>query len=219
MNWKRTARWSWLVLPFLLVAVWPSIAAADPVVPPGSNAVLYEVTETLKVKGLRSGSTAALMGTVDVGTAICPFSVGSPCTITAIASRRINLATATGPVTGTFSVVVEAPGGASNPADAPELEILRGNLHGTIDLSLALLGGVPLGTISGRWSAKGVKGGPFAEVQAHGTFAGTFRLPFDLGGGPLYATPGFGPGAVPVDGLEHSLGEPTVRLEIEFVEN
>lgn len=217
MNWKRTARWSWLILPFLLLAVWPGAAAADPMVPPGSNAVLYEVTESLKVKGLRSASTAALMGTVDVGTAICPFSLGSPCTITAIATRSINLATATGPVTGTFSVVVELPGGASNPVDAPEFEVLRGDLLGTIDLSPALRGGVPLGTIEGTWSAKGVKGGPFAGVQAHGTFAGTFRLPFDLRGRPLYLTPGFQKDVVPVDRLEHSLGEPTVRLEVNFV--
>src|SRR3990172_139757 len=55
MNWKRTARWSWLVLPFLLLALWPAVAAAHddkhkrgarPCTEMESGqACLYEVTE------------------------------------------------------------------------------------------------------------------------------------------------------------------------------
>src|SRR3990172_3887654 len=45
MNWKRTARWSWLTLPFLLLALWPSVAAAWEHHRPAADAVLYEVWE------------------------------------------------------------------------------------------------------------------------------------------------------------------------------
>ena len=238
MNWKRTARWSWLILPFLLLAVWPGVAAAQSGVAAGTNALLYEVTENLKLNPLLHGrgiSTAALMGTANALTSICP--AASPCGLTAMASRNINLATGTGPVTGTFSVVGELPGGGSNPVDGPELVILRGTLHGTINLGPALLygatgglAGAPIGTISGRWSAKGVAGGPFAGLQAHGTFTGTFRLPFV--GFPLGCLADGNPsdctslavsyftdagGRVDVQATELSLAEPTVRLEVQFV--
>ncbi len=54
MNWKRTARWSWLILPFLLLAVGPGVAAAHHGHKPASlpcvhlqpgQACFYEVTE------------------------------------------------------------------------------------------------------------------------------------------------------------------------------
>lgn len=223
MNWKRTARWSWLILPFLLLALWPAMAAAQLGVRDDANSIMYEVTENLKLKPLQNGrglSTAALMGSVNGNTSICPVPVS--CGITAIATRSINLATGTGPVAGTFSVVGELDGGQSNPVDGPEAVLLRGNLGGTIDLSQALLfaatggaGGSPTGTISGRWSARGAEGGPFEGLHAHGQFEGTFRLPIEPAPGVvLYVGAG---GFVPVLDNERSLAEPTVRLELKFV--
>ena len=232
MNWKRTARWSWFALPFLLLAVWPSVAAAQSGVADGTNVLLYEVTENLKLNPLMHGrgiSTAALMGTANAGTPICP--AASPCGLTAMASRNINLATGTGPVKGTFSVVGELPGGGSNPIDGPELVILRGKLHGTINLGPALLFGAtngvmgaPIGTISGRWSAEGVAGGPFAGLRAHGTFTGTFRLPFQptaaspvlYAGDTFFAPSSTGDVVLADTTAEFSLGVPTVRLEVKF---
>ena len=219
MNWKRTARWSWLILPFLLLAVWPSVAAAQEGIRSDANAVLYEVTENLKLKPLQSGhrvATAALMGWVKAGASICPDWLAAylgitRCSITAMASDNINLTTGAGPVSGTFSIVIQG----DNPVDGPELEILRGTLHGTIDLSPAVLGGVPLGTITGQWSAKGVKSGPLGGVQVRGTFEGTFRLPFAHSEPALYLG---NPHPVPVADNERSLGVPTVRLELNFVE-
>ena len=212
MNWKRTARWSWLILPFLLLAVWPAVAAA------ASNAVLYELTENLKLGPLSSGhrvASATLSGTVAKGTAICPLPVD--CTITAMGFDNINTATGKGPITGTFAVVVQG----DNPVDGPELVILQGEFSGKIDLALASAG---LGFLTdGKWSARGVKGGPLADLHLRGLLTGTFRLPFEVAPGvvlymlnPLdFPNPG---SFVPVQDNELSLGVPTVRLEVEFVE-
>lgn len=234
MSWKRTACWSLLVLPFLLLAVWPGDAAAQSGIRSDANAVVYEVTENLKLRPLqhnRRVATAALVGTVNAGTPICPEALVGPggvCVLTAVASDNISLATGKGPVNGTFSVVVQDV----NPVDGAELVILRGTLHGKIDLSAAVLGGVPLGMIEGKWNARGVNGGPLAGVRAKGSFEGTFRLPFVYGvpdgcladGDPSDCAFVSGPSylgdvsPVPVDVVfnELSLAVPTVRLEIKF---
>lgn len=223
MNRKRTARWSWFALPFLLLALWPALAAAQLGVRDDANSVMYEVTENLKLKPLQTGrgvSSASLMGSVNGNTSICPIPVS--CGITAMATRSISLATGTGPVAGTFSVVGELDGGQSNPVDGPEAVLVRGNLQGTIDLSQALLfaatggaAGSPTGTIRGRWSAHGADGGPFAGLHAHGTLEGTFRLPIEV---PVFGVVYRGAtGFVPVLDNERSLAEPTVRLELKFV--
>lgn len=212
MIWKRTPRWSWLILPFLLLALWPARVAADP------NAVLYELTENLKLRPLASGhrvASSALMGTIEAGTALCPMPVD--CAITAMGSDNINTATGKGPIAGTFAVVVQG----DNPVDGPELVILQGEFSGKIDLSLASAG---LGFLTkGKWSARGVKGGPLAGLHLHGSLTGTFRLPFEVA--PGVAVYMLNPAAFPAPGSfvfvqsnELSLGVPTVRLEVDFVE-
>ena len=212
MNWKRTARWSSLVLPFLLLALWPAVAAAEE-----PNAVLYEVTENLKLKPLASGhrvASAALVGTIKAGTALCPMPVD--CTITAMGSDNINTTTGKGPIVGTFAVVVQG----DNPVDGPELVIVKGDFSGRIDLSMAAAG---LGSLTkGKWSAQGVSGGPLAGLHLHGSLTGTFRLPFEVAPGvAVYMLNPFAfpnPGSfVLVQDNELSLGVPTVRLEVEFV--
>ncbi len=236
MNWKRTARWSWLILPFLLLALWPGVAAAQLGVRPDANALLYEVTENMKIKGehmSRRVATAALVGTVQAGTPICPALLAgafgaTSCSITAIASDNINLATGKGPVVGTFAVVIQG----DNAVDGAELVIVRGTLHGKIDLAPAVLGGdgipgsgdeAPLGSINARWSARGVRDLPsevpptlqalIAGIRARGTLEGTFRLPVgDMANAFYVGESGF----VPVLDNERSLAVPTVRLEIEF---
>ena len=219
-NWRKRTLWFLVFLAAALVP-WPGLAAAQ-----GPNARLYEVTENMKLKSngvVKRLATAGLAGTVDAGTPLCPLPM--PCGITALATDSINLATGAGPVKGTFAVVVQG----DNPVDGPEFVILRGKLKGKIDLALAVLGPdgipesgdeLPLGTITGRWEAEGVSGGPLAGVEQEGTFTGTFRLPFDIGFGPWYmlnpfAFPGSG-SFVAVADEEHSLGVPTVRLEANF---
>jgi hypothetical protein len=197
----------------------------------GQTAVLYEVTEQMKVR--RGGqnqarvATAALMGSVSPGSSLCPDwlskALNTPtCAITAIAHDNINLATGQGPVKGKFSIVIQG----DNPQDGPELVVAEGSLRGTIDLSPAVLGWngyqVPLGFITGRWSARGTPG-PLESLQIGGTLTGTFRLPFV---GPTgraaymlnpYAYPGPDSFAA-IEPAELSLGVPTVRLELSFVE-
>ncbi|HEV8642599.1 MAG TPA: hypothetical protein VGV13_16025 [Methylomirabilota bacterium] len=213
---KRTVVWS-LALALVSPAFYPGLAAAQ-------NAVLYEATETMKLKQGRTvvsrTATAALMGWVSAGTSLCPNWLAAAlnvpaCGVTALANDNISLATGQGPVGGKFTVIVQG----DNPVDGPELVIAEGSLRGTIDLSAAVLGGVPLGTISGRWSARGTRGGPLDGLRRGGTFSGTFRLPFVMPSDPT-KTPLYlgdkGPVAIALH--EYSLGVPTVRLELTFVD-
>lgn len=236
-------------LALVALAFLPGLAAAQ-------NATLYEVTENMKLRGNSHGAgrrvaTAALMGTAEPDTTLCPSAIallgGGKCAVTAIAKDNIDLSTGTGPVKGEFKVVIQG----DNLVDAPELVVLRGEIEGQIDLSLAIFGpdGVPgtvdelpLGTIVGQWSATGEKLPADLQTElgvqrlpgTQGTFEGTFRLPFvlltpigcDSDGDPSDCT-GTTPALYlldsgdtqPVDQvLEHSLGVPTVKLEVTFTE-
>jgi hypothetical protein len=146
---------------------------------------LYEITESVRFTGTgvttSRDAVAVLMGTASVGTPLCPADFPMPpglaplvhpvthrCTITAIGKNVVPLATGIGPVSGTFAVVVNAPGNSS--AHIPDLPILTGTFEGTNDLSLAVLRGVPIGFIQGSF-----------RVDQTGQvlpFSGTFRLPF-----------------------------------------
>jgi hypothetical protein len=182
------------------------------------DALLYELTENMKLRGgdVKRQATAALGGTVNAGTSICPAAVfgTTPCAMHATASDNLDLATGTGPATGRFAVVIQG----DNPVDGAELVVLEGTLVGTVDLSpvLGLVGGtpIPLGSIAGRWQATGTPGGPLADVTVGGTFQGTFRLPYVAEDGRIsYLIDGT---AHPVAENEKALGVPTVRLELEF---
>ena len=232
-----------LALAVLAPAVLPGLAAAEP------NAVLYEVTENLKLRPLmqdRRVATASLSGTVAAGTSICPAVIAaawgkSYCVVSATATNKTSLVTGSGHIEGSFQVLVDG----DNPVDGPELVVLSGTFRGKGDLSLAVFGPdgepksgdeVPLGFLVGHWSARGVRGGPLDGIKAHGTLTGTFRLPFEMelptpigchfDGDPsdctgkdtftLYLQDNGLP--VPVRREEYSLGLPTVKLEITFVD-
>lgn len=229
-----------LALAGLAPAILPSLAAAEP------NAVLYEVTENLRLRQLMHNqrvATAVLSGTVAAGTAVCPAEIALAyqvpyCVLTATATDRIDIATGKGPVSGTYRVHVQG----DNPVDGAELVVLEGTWRGEINLAMALLGQdgipntgdeLPLGTLeNGRWDARGVRGGPLQALRAAGKLDGRFRLPFVMGyplgcevvGGPS-ACYGFSSplylgeaGPVEVAPNEYSIGVPTVKLEITFVE-
>jgi len=152
---------------------------------PGTT--LYEITEKVRFTGTdvttSRDAVAVLMGTASAGTPLCPVDFPMPpglpplvhpvtqrCTITAIGKDMVPLATGIGPVSGKFAVVVNAPGNSS--AHIPDFPILTGTFEGTNDLSLAVLGGVPIGFIRGSF-----------RVDQTGQvlpFSGTFRLPFAL---------------------------------------
>lgn len=188
------------------------------------DGVLYEVAENMRIKAgkvTRRVAWAALVGRVNGNTPWCPAVLGLPrCDVTAIGTDSIDVTTGRGPVGASFTVVVQG----DNEVDGPEFSIIKGTLWGSIDLSPAVLGpdGVPgtgdempLGTLTGVWTAYGVGGGPIPTYRASGHLTGVFRLPFRVGGSPpLYLGAGYVP--VPVQDQEQSLQVPTVRLEVTF---
>jgi hypothetical protein len=204
------------------------------------NATLYEVTETMKVRGRGAenkvrAATATLAGSIAAGTSLCPTELTMAlglerCGVVAQASDSLSLATGKGPVRGSFAVII--PG--DNPVDGHEYVIARGSLHGVIDLASALLEGMPMGGLKGTWSARGEAGGPLHGLTVRGHVSGLFRLPFVYGlpqgclddSDPTdcwYVSKAsylFGdlPHVYPKDVQpnEHSLGVPTVRLDLTF---
>jgi len=189
----------------LLSAAWtlrPEPASAQ-------DAVLYEVTENTKFKDgkvLRRIAVAALQGTVQPGTPLCPSPAVLPCDITVFATDNIDTTTLIGPVRGSFAIVVNEP----DTVDAAEVVAYEGSLKGIIDLSMSPLG---LGSMTGEWKGKGL---------GAGTFTGTFRLPFALGPPNVFGYM-LDPATFPAPGSfgvvqanEHALGFPTVKLEILF---
>ncbi len=202
MNWKRTARWSWLILPFLLLAVGIGVAAADhkadhkhnQVLPPPDPAAkdcanlapglacIYETTQNAKFTGekfVRRISTAAAQGKVGAGSPIChPYDMTKPaCDITIMATDKISTTTGKGPIEGTFAIVVHEITLGAPTAEPAAIVVLKGFLRGEVDISAALLHNVPLGSIIGRWETRDGRSG---------TFTGTLRFAF-----------GFGPDKIP----------------------
>jgi hypothetical protein len=222
---------SFLAGALLLLAAQPGLASEQ-------NAVLYEVTEAMKLKSMQSGisrtATASLVGYVNAGTSICPewlavYLGQKRCSLTATAHDSVSLVTGVGPVNGTFRVVIAG----DNDVDGAELVILEGRINGKVDLVPAILGfdgkpqsgdELPLGSIKGQWRALGARGGPLEGLQVRGTFTGVFRLPFVLPAQldptqtPVYLVGPTPQDVVPVEWNEYSLGVPTVMLEITFVD-
>ncbi len=174
---------AWLVTLALMLGPGPALAQDKP----KADTILFEITETVKFTGSGVSTTrdavAVLLGSAKVGTPLCPAGIPLPpplpplvnpatqkCTITAIGMDVVPLATGIGPVSGTFSVVVNAPGNSS--VHIPDLPIITGTFKGTNDLSLAVLHGVPLGFIRGVFT--------FDQTGKVLPFSGTFRLPFAL---------------------------------------
>ena len=137
--------------------------------------------------------------------------------------------TGLGPVSGTFDVVINAPGNSS--VHVPDLPVINGTFSGKVDLSLAVLHHIPLGSITGTFTimrtadpATGTQGDLPQPVVL--PFNGTFRMPFKLGGQGRFERSQRDHAAVyladdlhtviPVKAFERSTGFPDVRLEVNF---
>ncbi|MBM4439072.1 MAG: hypothetical protein FJ027_01515 [Candidatus Rokubacteria bacterium] len=200
-------------LMFLTAAVLGAAAPARAV-----DGVLYEVTEAVKVSskgGLFKSSTATLSGDIAAGTALCPTWLAQQlnipaCSIVVRATGRADDVTGIGPASGDFQLIVQD----ANSADQAEVAILRGNIHGTIDLSPAFQKQQPVGSITGRFTSNGVNGTVGAQLKVSGDFKGTFRLPFRHAGRASYLMDDGT--VVPVEAQEYSLGQAMVRLEVTF---
>jgi hypothetical protein len=133
-----------LILLFGLVTGAGSAAAQD--------AVLYEVTENMKLTGgkvVHRMATSALMGFANVGTPLCP-AVGAVatrgrCWISAVGSDNVSSATGLGTFGGRFAVVVQG----DNPVDGPELVVMKGRFSGRMDFAPALVHNLPYGAVEG----------------------------------------------------------------------
>ena len=208
-----------------------------------AGAILYEVTESVQfdpVQGLAGPAVckatpqaclsrdaiATLLGFAKLGTPLCPVEAlltdprAKTCTILGTGSDMVPLPTGVGLVKGTFAVVINAPGNSS--VHVPDLPLLTGTFQGTIDLSQAILAGIPLGFIHPDPNNVFVIDGTGQEVP----FSATFRLPFardSRGHSKKIETEEEEAFYLADDGSlirvrqhERDLGFPLVRLEVRF---
>ena len=149
------------------------------------------------------------------------------CTVTAIGWDSVSTATGIGPVQGIFDVVINAPG--NNSVHIPDLPVISGKFAGTVDLSPAILLGVPLGSITGTFTITKVADATGRLVYVTPSplpFTGTFRLPFAIsptGSAEIsdktqaaYYLADDRRTLIPVEWHQLSMGFPTVRLEVSF---
>jgi len=204
-----------------------------------SGVTLYEISERVtfdQAQGvILRNATSPLQGFAALGSPLCPSAllISVPriksCTVIATGTDSVSTLTGTGPVSGTFDVVINAPGNSS--VHVPDLPVISGTFTGTVDLSLAVLHHVPLGSIVGTFTitrtadlTTGMLGNLTEPIVL--PFNGTFRMPFKLGaqgrferserdhaafylGDDLHTV-------IPVKAFERSTGFPDVRLEVTF---
>ena len=210
----------------------------------GAGVTLYEINERVTFSpGNLDGSvvifrnaTSPLLGFADLGTPLCPSAllITAPrtkrCTVIARGWSELSTVNGIGPVHGRFDVVIAAPGNSS--AHVPNLPVITGTFDGTIDLSLAVLSQVPLGSITGNFEITQMadaSGTPIPVTPVILPFTGTFRLPFridqegmererersDDEDEAFYLADDFMT-LIEVRDRERSVGFPTVRLEVRF---
>jgi len=208
----------------------------------GTGVTLYEISERVTFDPdpstagvIRRNATSPLQGFAEVGTPLCPsdllISVPriSSCTVIATGTDSVSTVTGTGPVSGRFDVVVNAPGNSS--IHVPDLPVISGTFTGAVDLSLAVLHHVPLGSIAGSFTitqtADPATGAlvPLAQPVVL-PFKGTFRMPFavDTQARPVRSERGRAAyylwndllTLILIQPTELSVGFPTVRLEVSF---
>src|SRR5262245_44774445 len=207
-----------------------------------TGVTLYEVSERVTfdpdptVAGvIRRNASSPLQGFAALGTPLCPskLMVSVPhlesCTVIATGTDSVSTVSGTGPVSGTFDVVVNAPGNSS--VHVPDLPVLSGTFSGTVDLSLAVLHHIPLGSIAGTFTIAQIADPATGVLAALPTpvvlpFKGTFRMPFKLGAHGRFERSARNQAAfyladdlrthMPVRAFERSTGFPDVRLEVTF---
>jgi hypothetical protein len=203
-----------------LAATVMGVAFAGPALAQAPDVILFELTEDMRLTPTHRIAASPLGGFAfpKVGSPLCPAGVpallserpdiaeGGVCIVNGIGSNVISLKTFTGPINGSYTVVVQD----SNPVDIEEAVVLRGRFQGTMDLSTT--GEFPfLGTMSGHVSGNGTV-----------PFVGVVRLPFPCGAasetGFCYGSSGPNGipdgGVIPVGVEAFALGRPTVRLDI-----
>ena len=207
----------------------------------GTGVTLYEISERVTFDPdssagvIRRNAISPLQGFAEVGTPLCPSEllISGPrmksCTVIGTGTDSVSTATGVGPVSGSFDVVINAPGNSS--VHVPDLPVISGTFSGIVDLSLAVLSHVPLGCIVGNFTitqmadpATGLLGLLPQPVVL--PFTGTFRMPFaidtharrarsDRQRAAFYLADDLETLSL-VRPTELSVGFPTVRLEVTF---
>src|SRR5438094_3186574 len=208
----------------------------------GTGVTLYEISERVTFDPdpssagvIRRNAISPLQGFAEVGTPLCPSEllISGPrmksCTVIATGADSVSTVTGMGPVSGTFDVVINAPGNSS--VHVPDLPVISGTFSGNVDLSLAVLHHVPLGSIAGRFTITQIADPATGMLDPLPQpvvlpFKGTFRMPFaidnrarhvrtDRKHAAFYLADDFKTLSL-VQPTELSVGFPTVRLELSF---
>src|SRR3989442_10951672 len=161
-----------------------------------TGVTLYEIGERVTFDPdpssagvIRRNATSPLQGFAEVGTPLCPSDllISVPriqsCTIIATGTDTVSTVTGLGPVSGTFDVVINAPGNSS--VHVPDLPVISGTFSGNVDLSLAVLHHVPLGSIAGSFTITQMADPATGMLDSLPQpvvlpFKGTFRMPFTI---------------------------------------
>ena len=195
------------------------------------DAVFYELTEeaALREDGFRE-ATSSLEGKARPGSPLCPDGLQAyakrffppavavkttpRCRVVATGHSVIDLnpgpGFGSGAIDGTFAVVVNSV--ATNLTDAAELVVMTGTFKGQVQVTDSA--GRIIEILPGAMFEPGMVL-PGFPTPSGASFTGTFRVPFTLHHVAVYLSDRGTP--VPVLPDERALGEPTVRLEIEFV--
>src|SRR5262249_27358842 len=207
-----------------------------------TGVTLYEVSERVTFDPdpsaagvIRRNAASPLQGFAALGTPLCPsqllISVSriESCTVIATGTDSVSTVSGIGPVSGTFDVVVNAPGNSS--VHVPDLPVITGTFSGAVDLSFAVLHHIPLGSIVGTFTITGTADPATGVMGALPTpivlpFKGPFRMPFKLGAHGRFERSARDHAAyyladdlqtrMPVRAFERSTGFPDVRLEVSF---
>ena len=212
----------------------PSVAVGEASRPGGDSlpdAVFYELTEeaVFTEDGFRD-ATSALEGKARRGSPLCPnglqayakkffpkavdVKVTPRCRVVAMGRSVIDVnpdsrQRGSGVINGNFWVVVNSA--ATNLTDAAELVVMFGSFTGQIqvtDEAGRIIEILPKSTFTPTWVLPG-----FLKPD-RAPFTGTFRLPFTVHHVAVYL--GDHGRLIPVLPDERALGDPTVRLEVDF---
>src|SRR5213594_4045249 len=156
-----------------------------------TGVTLYEISERVTFDQAQGvivrNATSPLQGFAALGTPLCPSAllISAPriksCTVIATGTDSVSTVLGTGPVSGNFDVVINAPGNSS--VHVPDLPVISGTFSGDVDLSSAVLQRVPLGAIWGSFSITQMAdllSGRLVALPGPVVlpFKGTFRMPF-----------------------------------------
>ena len=194
--------------------------------PANPDAVLYELTEHVVLTDTLRLASSSLEGSARRGSALCPdglqahakalfatvgvhVRVDPRCGSSRSETARSACKDFGGEISGNFWVVVNSD--ATNLTDAQELVIMNGTFAGKIQVADAdghIIDILPGSTFTPTSVLPGF------PAAAAATFTGKFRLPFTLHHIAVYENDRGRP--VPVLPGERALGDPTVRVEVDF---